>query len=40
LDNGDLIFTEDFRDYYRTLADWMQWQPSQEIQSFTNMGFL
>jgi uncharacterized protein (DUF1501 family) len=40
LDDGDLIFTEDFRDYYRTLADWMQWQPSQEIQSFTNMGFL
>jgi uncharacterized protein (DUF1501 family) len=40
LDNGDLIFTEDFRDYYRTLSDWMQWQPSQEMQSFTNMEFL
>jgi uncharacterized protein (DUF1501 family) len=40
LDNGDQIFTEDFRDYYRTLADWMQWQTSEQIKTFENMGFL
>ncbi|WP_293751113.1 DUF1501 domain-containing protein [uncultured Paraglaciecola sp.] len=40
LDNGDLIFTQDFRDYYRTLADWMQWSPSDEIKEFANLGFL
>jgi uncharacterized protein (DUF1501 family) len=40
LDNGDQIFTQDFRDYYRTLADWMQWSPSDEIKEFANLGFL
>ncbi|MGS2721098.1 DUF1501 domain-containing protein [Paraglaciecola aestuariivivens] len=40
LDNGDLIFTQDFRQYYRTLADWMQWQPSSVVEEFANLGFI
>lgn len=40
LDAGDLKYTEDFRAYYRTLNDWMQWSPSEELTPFNNMGFV
>lgn len=40
LDAGDLKYTEDFRAYYRTLNDWMQWTPSEELTPFNNMGFV
>ena len=40
LDNGDLRFSEDFRSYYRTMADWMGWSPSAELQGFSNLGFV
>ena len=40
LDAGDLKYTEDFRAYYRTLNDWMQWSPSEELMPFSNMGFV
>lgn len=39
LDNGDLKFTTDFRDYYRTLSDWMKWQTSEELSGFQNLAF-
>lgn len=40
LENGDMIFTEDFRAYYRTLSDWMSWEPSGQLEDFLNIGFL
>lgn len=40
LDEEDLIYTTDFRSYYRTLSDWMEWQPSQQIQDYENLTFV
>ncbi len=40
LEAGDLHYSEDFRAYYRTLADWMQWQPSAALSEFSNLGFV
>lgn len=40
LDDGDLKFTTDFRDYYRTLSDWMLWQASGELSSYQNLAFV
>jgi len=40
LDNGDLKFTADFRAYYRTLNDWMNWQGSEQLSEHSNMGFI
>lgn len=40
LDNGDLKYTADFRSYYRSLSDWMQWTTSNELAPFDNLGFV
>ena len=37
---GDMLFSEDFRAFYRTLAEWAGWSLSDEISGFENQGFL
>ena len=37
---GDLIFTQDYRGYYRTLTDWLGWNPGERLLGHTGLGFL
>lgn len=39
-DNNDLIHTTDFRRYYRTLSDWMEWQASEELSHYDSLTFV
>lgn len=40
LEDGDLIYTVDFRRYYRTLSDWMEWGTSEQLNDFEPLSFL
>ena len=37
---GDMIFTQDYRSYYRTLTDWLSWSPAERLLGHQSMGFL
>lgn len=38
--NGDLIYTTDFRSYYRSLSDWMEWGTSEQLNGFESLEFV
>lgn len=40
LEDGDLIYSEDFRRYYRTLSNWMEWGTSEQLNGFEPLSFL
>lgn len=38
--DGDMHYTTDFRQLYRSLSDWMGWQPSEQLQPFAPLDVL
>ena len=37
---GDMVYTQDYRGYYRTLTDWLGWTPGERLLGHGNLGFL